>query len=223
MSRPAVKIILVPTDFSDCSRKAVDYAIDLSGLFKAKIILLHVLESSVYSLDVSLMPPGDPFGLRQKLVDLVNLNVEEIKKRDVEAEGACIIGVPPVEIIKAVKKYEADMIIMGTHGRTGLAHILLGSTAERVIQRAECPVLTVRTSGGERTAAQPAKKKELTGKEVQDLKTIAPGGDLATYCHLCALPSTDVICDACKARVQAEAHDRRQRLEKESRADSGRR
>jgi universal stress protein A len=219
-TRLEIKRILVPTDFSDSSKKAEDQAVFLAKIFKAKITLLHVIESSAYALDTSLIPPGDPFGLREKLVDMTEQRVRLLKENGADAEGICVIGVPYVEIIKAVQEYGADWVIMGTHGRRGLAHVLLGSTAERVIQRVQCPVLTVKAD--RKTAAKGGQKETLEAQRLR-VKEMVPPGEAKAYCHLCGQLSHDIICDACKVRVQSEAFEMRQRVEKEGRVDTGRR
>jgi nucleotide-binding universal stress UspA family protein len=216
----SVRKILVPTDFSECSRSAIDYAAALAAVFKAKLSLIHVIESSVYSLDTSLMPPGDPFGLREKLVEMVAQETSLLKEKGVDAEGECTVGIPAVEIVRAVQEKKADLVVMGTHGRRGLSHILLGSTAERVIQRVACPVLTVK---GAKTEGRGTPGKEELEEKRRIVQETAPKGEKLTYCHLCGQPAQDIICDACKIRVQTEAFDMKQRVEKEGRVDSGRR
>jgi universal stress protein A len=215
-----IKRILVPTDFSDCSRTAIVYATALATIYQAKIFLLHVIETSVYSLDTSLIPPGDPFGLREKLVEMTEKEVALLKGRGFDVNGDCVIGLPAIEIVRAVQEKKADLVVMGTHGRTGLSHILLGSTAERVIQRAPCPVLTVKA---EKKGAEEAWKEGALEEKRRIVKEMVPQGAKGTYCHLCGQSALDIICEACKIRVQTEAFDRKQRIEKEGRVDTGRR
>ncbi len=214
-----VKKILVPTDFSECSMAATDHAISLAQTFQAQVILLHVMEPPVYGLDFSLTHPGTLPLVRQKLMEMMERSVDVMSDHGVEAEGYFIIGVPSVEIIRAAEKHGADLIVMGTHGRTGLSHILLGSTAERVIQRAHCPVLTVKGT------VQPSAvidKREQSEQPAQGAAGIAAGKE-ETLCRLCAQPSQDIICEACKIKVQAEALEQKQRIEKEGRVGTGRR
>lgn len=216
-----IKRILVPTDFSECSRTAIIYASELARIYQAKIFLLHVVESSVYSLDTSLIPPGDPFGLREKLVEMTEKEAALIRKGGFDVEGECVIGLPAIEIVRAVQEKKVDLVVMGTHGRTGLSHILLGSTAERVIQRAPCPVLTVKAEKKE-AAAGSWTEGQLEEKR-RTVKELIPQGAKGTFCHLCGQPAHDIICDACKIRVQTEAFDHKRRIEKEGRVDTGRR
>jgi nucleotide-binding universal stress UspA family protein len=215
-----VKRMLVPTDFSDCSQAAVEYAVSLAKDFQAQVFLLHVMEPPVYGLDFSLMHPGVLPNIRHKLVEMMQQCVDQLGGEGVEAAGDFVIGVPSVEIIKAAKKREADLIVMGTHGRTGLSHIMLGSTAERVIQRAHCPVLTVKAI---KPPLRPAEKEETVMEGSHPTIDETPVSKGETFCHLCGQPSQEIICEACKIRVQAEALERKQRIEKEGRVETGRR
>jgi len=210
MMNVKVKKLLVPTDFSDCSEEAVEYAISLAQTFQAQVFLLHVTEPPAYGLDFSLPDPGMPAELKQQLTETLRQSVEKMKKMGINAEGYFVVGVPYDEIIKAARKYKADLIVIGTHGRTGLTHFWLGSTAERVIQRAPCPVLAVKTE-----TKQPLlqEKEEQVRSILKDL----PANQSATFCHICGRPSKDIICEACKIRVQAEAMERKRRVEKEGR------
>ena len=211
MSTVSVKKILVPTDFSDSSQEAVDYAVSLAQPFKAQVFFLHVMEPPAYGLDFTLTHPGVPVEVKQKLTETIKRSVEKTKKLGINAEGHFVVGVPYAEIINAAKKHKADLIVMGTHGRTGLTHFWLGSTAERVIQNAHCPVLTVKTA-----TKQPLlqEKEEQARSILKDL----PANQSVTFCHMCGQPSKDIICEACKIRVQAEAIERKRRIEKEGRS-----
>jgi nucleotide-binding universal stress UspA family protein len=212
-----IKKIMVPIDFSDCSQEALQYAGSLAQLFGAEVMLLHVIESPVYGVDLTLMQPGETSDLRRKLSEMIEHAVDQMKAIGVTAEGRFVTGFPSVEIIKAVKEHGADLVVIGTHGRTGLAHILLGSTAERVIQRASCPVVTVKS------AKAPKEKGAISEEEIRAIKQEVPSVKGMTFCHLCAQPSDEVICETCKIRVQAEALERKKRVEKEGRVETGRR
>ena len=211
-----VKRLLVPTDFSDCSQEAVEYAISLAQVLQAQVFFLHVMEPPAYGLDFTLTHPGVPVEVKQKLTESIKQSVEEAKKLGINAEGYFVLGVPYAEIINAAKKHEVDLIVMGTHGRTGLSHFWLGSTAERVIQNAHCPVLTIKPSTNQPLLVE---KEEQARSILKDL----PADRGVTFCHMCGQPSKDIICEACKIRVQAEAIGMKQRAEKEGRSGSGRR
>ena len=141
-----LKKILCPIDFSACSTYALTYAIDLSLKDHASLYLIHVMET--YMGDIGDILKQIDLLLDDKQTDslkmrLINLIPDEIQT-NISIDTLVVKGVPFVEIIKAAKGNQADLIVMGTHGKTGLEHILIGSVAERVIQRSPCPVLSIR-------------------------------------------------------------------------------
>jgi nucleotide-binding universal stress UspA family protein len=210
MSGLTVKKILVPTDFSEGSTAAMQYAIGLARICSARLVLLHVMELAVYAVDFAMTHPGVPADIRRKLDDMMEDCVRRVKAEGIEAEGVLATGTPYFEIGKAVERHAIDLIVMGTHGRMGMARVLMGSTAERVVRLAPCPVLTVKA---EVKSAPPVEARAATAQ--------APGP--STFCHLCGRPSVDVLCEACKTKVQAEAVERKWRVEKEGRVGAGRR
>ncbi|MEP6934641.1 MAG: universal stress protein [Nitrospirota bacterium] len=140
-----IKRILFATDFSQWARRAEDYACALACSWKASLTVLSVAE----------FPPGlnpDYQVNQQYLADLLKTassHLVDLKGR-VERRGIAVTtrvatGIPSEEVITAARAEDSDLIVVGTRGKTGLAHVLLGSTAERVIRGAPCPVLTVRT------------------------------------------------------------------------------
>lgn len=147
----AIKKILFPTDFSDCARTAQEYARALAEQFQADLHVLNVLA------DVMMMmpEPGSALSLPQNyLVDLKTEAERALEKVLPEAaqKGHRIVralrmGNPYVEIVKYADEADADLIVVGTHGRSGFSHLLLGSVAEKVVRKAHCPVLTVRPAG----------------------------------------------------------------------------
>ncbi|MEP9410820.1 MAG: universal stress protein [Candidatus Brocadia sp.] len=138
--------ILCPVDFSECSLYALNYAIDLSYREHAALYLIHVVETHISDFgDIMkqidlLLDDQQINNLRMQLINLI----PDDMRPNIHAEPIVEKGVPFVEIIKAARDKQVDLIAMGTHGRTGLEHILIGSVAERVIQRAPCPVLSIR-------------------------------------------------------------------------------
>lgn len=140
-----IKNILLPTDFSKTSLTAAEYALELADEYKAKLHVLNVLEKTppilaIRSLDLS----------REKIIESIdadaqsNLNdcVKKIKKiKDIEIIFAIRKGIDYEEIIKYSKEKKIDIIVIATHGRTGLIHTLLGSVAEKVIRYSKIPVL----------------------------------------------------------------------------------
>jgi nucleotide-binding universal stress UspA family protein len=135
-----IRRILVPTDFSDAADNALRYAIDLASKVGAEVDLLHAWQLSAYASPASDLAKGMERDLSKDL--------EAIAQR-YGAHGVTIhrhlrTGIPYVEIVEAAKQHGTDMIVMGTTGKTGLEHFLLGSVAERIVRTSECPVLTVR-------------------------------------------------------------------------------
>lgn len=141
--------ILVPVDFSTHSAEAVRYAADLSRRYEASVTLAHVYQPIAYPL-----PEG--FVLHTA-AQLANMMLEfgkllEAAKADAEAAGALRVetemlqGIASSEIVRFAGESGHDLIVMGTHGRTGIKHALLGSVAEKVVREAPCPVLTLRAS-----------------------------------------------------------------------------
>jgi universal stress protein A len=142
-----LKRILVPIDFSECSVRALDYALAFAEQFAAKIILLHVVEPAVYPENY-LAAPATLQEVQENLVQVGREHLAELSRKRlghrIEAELLVRIGRAHSEIPDTAKAMGADLIVIGTHGHTGLKHVLLGSTAERVVRYAACPVLTVR-------------------------------------------------------------------------------
>ncbi|MFB3854875.1 MAG: universal stress protein [Vicinamibacterales bacterium] len=140
--------ILVPVDFSDASACALRYARALCGAFGSRLHLLHVVENvaaHAWTAEVYVTPlPGllDDVA-REAAARLETLLTEEDRTR-FRARPAVITGSPYAEVIRYAADHEIDLIVMGTHGRGTVEHVLLGSVAEKVVRKACCPVLTVR-------------------------------------------------------------------------------
>ena len=135
--------ILTPTDFSDPSQQVVTSAFELAQTFGAKLSLLHVIEVPVYAIEVSLPLEDLERDARQKLA----LLHPEAGAAHVDVTRLVVLGVPYQRILETVAAEQVDLIVMATHGRTGLAHLVMGSVAERVVRLAPCPVLTIRPPG----------------------------------------------------------------------------
>ena len=143
------KRILVPVDFSEHSKKALQYAIPFAEQFKSSIDLLYVVEPTVYPADFSFGQVGFPSvedELRQRgAEELQSLSAREIGKR---APSRCSVrtGKAFNEIDQYAREEEIDLIIIATRGHSGMEHVLFGSTAEKVVRYAPCPVLVVHMS-----------------------------------------------------------------------------
>jgi len=146
----SLKKILCPIDHSDCSKEALKYAVSFAMKDEAKLYLLHVIDIRSFdeSLDTMTRQMPDDETMKQLKTKLFECVPEEIRN-DMQVEALVVQGIPFAEIISIAKKNKVDMIVMGTHGRTGLAHIMIGSVSEKVVRKAHCPVLTVRQSGHE--------------------------------------------------------------------------
>lgn len=139
--------ILVPIDFSDYSKNALRYAAQFAIQFKAKIYLIYVVEPMIYPADFSMgqvsLPSADIDIQKRGEEELYNLAKSFIDPA-VQTEVIIKTGKPFVEINDTATEKDIDLIIMATHGHTGVEHLLFGSTAEKVVRKAPCPVLTLR-------------------------------------------------------------------------------
>jgi len=142
-----MKLILVPTDFSECSLVALRFALQIAEVTNAKVILFH-------SFHIPIPPPDAVVNIiplqvliEENRVQLEKIASRELKKRDASAkvviEYIVISGFATDEIITAAKKHRADLIVMGTHGSSGIKKIVVGSNTANVISKANCPVLVV--------------------------------------------------------------------------------
>ena len=141
--------ILIPTDFSEHSERAGEYACELARRFGAAIHLLHVIESPIMAMPSPGAPLPDALlrdlqgDAEKQLHTWLSDQLKEVK----EVTRLVKHGAPFVEIVRYGKDKNVDLIVLGTHGRGGLTHALIGSVAERVVRKAPCPVLTVRPHG----------------------------------------------------------------------------
>lgn len=143
----AISKILVPIDFSDYSKSALKYAVDFAKFFKAELSLIYVVEPVIYPPDFSMgqiaVPSVDFEMDKRAKEELENLAKKQIP-RELKTRIIVKTGKPFIEIIDTANELDADLIIIATHGHSGVEHILFGSTAEKVVRRAPCPVLTLR-------------------------------------------------------------------------------
>jgi nucleotide-binding universal stress UspA family protein len=142
------KKICCPIDFSDASRAAMEVAADLARRTGASLVLLHAYPIPGYTF-----PDGSVVAspkMMQELADQAEKHLDEWRREAERLLGAGrvsaekVVGEPAAEIVSFARSAGAELVVVGTHGRTGLEHALMGSVAERVVRRAHCPVLTVR-------------------------------------------------------------------------------
>jgi len=142
-----IKKVLVPIDFSDYSKSALKYAVNFAKSFNAEIILVYVVEPVIYPPDFSMGQIALP-SITTEWDDRARDELQKLAKSEINeiANVKTIIktGKPFVEIIETAKEENIDLIIIATHGHSGVEHILFGSTAEKVVRKAPCPVLTLR-------------------------------------------------------------------------------
>jgi universal stress protein A len=158
--QPKIRKILVPLDFSPPSDHALTYAKALAAEFGASLHVLHVIEDRLmtgpWPVEVYL---GELPRLREGLIKDAESRtldcLKAIEKSGIQATGEVLIGGPFQTIVDLALTSGVDLIVMGTHGRTGITHLLIGSVAERVIRHAPCPVLVVRERNTAERAAVP--------------------------------------------------------------------
>lgn len=141
--------ILLPTDFSKNAKSARDYACGLADKFGAQLHVISVVQDAALVLPETGMFLTVPLPSVHEIVEAAEANLKLVldpawaSQHDVVLR--VVVGTPFVEIVRYAEEQQMDVIVMGTHGRTGLPHVMLGSVAERVLRKSTCPVLTVRT------------------------------------------------------------------------------
>jgi universal stress protein A len=144
----SIKRILFATDFSPPSQHAMDYACELASQFNSDLHVLHVLQDPIpfYGEPGMMIAVADDYLIKQRAG--AQRALDEIPPKEHSVGNRTVrtlrLGSPFVEIVRYAKEAAIDLIVIGTHGRTGLKHVLLGSVAENVVRKAPCPVLTVR-------------------------------------------------------------------------------
>ena len=142
-----IKRVLVPIDFSDYSKSSLKYAVNFVKQLNAELFLIYVVEPVIYPPDFSLgqiaIPTVDLEMDKRAIEELNKLAQKEIPS-DLKVKTIVKTGKPFIEIIETAAEENIDLIIIATHGHTGVEHILFGSTAEKVVRKAPCPVLTIR-------------------------------------------------------------------------------
>ena len=142
--------ILLPTDFSNYSAAATKYACELATKFDAELHLLHTLETQFAStpgFDMGIALPNYISESRAAAEKALNGVLDPTWAAGRTVIHAVVEGLPKEEIIRYARMHDIDLIVLATHGRTGLPHVIMGSVAETVVRTAPCPVLTVRPEG----------------------------------------------------------------------------
>jgi universal stress protein A len=141
-----IRRILAPTDFSEYSKQAVTYAHELAQTFGARLLLLRVVEPPVYPAEVFLPSTVGTTLIddleRQARLDLAKL-LPKAEHPRVDVMCLVAVGSPYYKILEVAGAEKVDLIVMATHGRTGLGHLVMGSVAERVVRMAPCPIMTI--------------------------------------------------------------------------------
>ena len=141
-----VQHVLVPIDFSATADRALAYAIALAQQLHARLTLLHVLDLTPVTMDemTAGMTATSLEAQETEAQHLLQASLERVQRAGLQGESLLVQGTPTQTIIDTAGEQGVDLILMGTHGRTGLAHVFLGSVAEHVVRQAPCPVLVTR-------------------------------------------------------------------------------
>ena len=140
--------ILFPSDFSELSEAALKYALQFTRDYKATLHVVHVVDEA-YQYWMSMAPSTVPVGapIVEDVIKNAKASMDRLVREKIGADlpvvQQVLIGRPFLEIIKYAKQQAIDLIVIGTHGRGGLTHMLMGSVAEKIVRKAPCPVLTV--------------------------------------------------------------------------------
>jgi nucleotide-binding universal stress UspA family protein len=146
MDPKTIKRIVVATDFTELSSEAVETAVAFAHECGATLDLVHVASEMAFAVPPPMEMVTVPFDVAGAVRDAsqrMSVEEERVRARGVQCESNVLVGRADAEIVEHADKTHTDLIVMGTHGRSGLPHVLLGSVAERVVQHAHCPVLTV--------------------------------------------------------------------------------
>ena len=141
-----VQHVLVPMDFSATADQALAYAIALAQQLHARLTLLHVLDLTPVTMEEMTAGVVATYldDLETDAQHLLQASLERVQRAGLQGESLLVQGTPTQTIVDTAGEQGVDLILMGTHGRTGLAHVFLGSVAEHVVRQGPCPVLVVR-------------------------------------------------------------------------------
>ena len=142
-----IRKVLCPIDFSQHADLVVEWAAHLAEEHDSEVILLHAYHLPVefQQLEGAYLPPDFWNSVKEEAEKTLVTYVDALRERGIPVEAVVREGYPATVIVDEAREMDADLIVIGTHGLSGIKHLLLGSIAERVVQRAPCPVLTVKT------------------------------------------------------------------------------
>ncbi len=152
-----IRRILVPIDFSDASKEALQYAVTFARQFQSELLLVYVVEPAIYPADFSFGQVSMP-DIENELRERGQIGLDQLAQSAVApplvSKTMVRTGRPFLEIVKAASEERIDLIIIATHGHSGVEHLLFGGTVEKVVRKAPCPVLMVRPTGGQPAAEE---------------------------------------------------------------------
>lgn len=139
------KRVLVPTDFSEHAKLALDYAVSLPFEDDGEVLLVHSIEPTVYPIH-QVISRHDELSIENQVRKTCQMQLDDMAKAVTSVKVRTLIrdGYASEELVDVADDEACDLIVISTHGHSGIKHLLLGSTAERVVRKASCPVLTVR-------------------------------------------------------------------------------
>jgi nucleotide-binding universal stress UspA family protein len=143
-----IRKILCPVDFSESSEHALEYAVAFAETYQAELVLVHVMDYA--AIDVLDYPTAFEFSsqINEKLKEISEERLSQLTETKrgeyAKVSSRLCTGTPFLELVNIARDEAVDLIVMGTHGRSGLAHVFMGSVAEKVVRKAPCPVLTVK-------------------------------------------------------------------------------
>jgi len=143
------KKILYPIDFSEHTEEITTYAVNIAKKYGSELHLLHVIPNLNYFTPYeSFLTPENLIAMERNIEKGIEKDFEKVtKKIDIPVRKITRTGIAFVEIIDYIKEENIDLVVMGTHGRSGIEHILIGSVAEKMVRKSPCPVLTIRPKG----------------------------------------------------------------------------
>ena len=194
--RTPIRTVLVATDFSDTAQAGIDWALELARTHQAQIVLVHGLMLPNRATDFVPSPPDLTEKLQEAASGRLNEAAERARGHGAEVVTDLRIGLPSQAILEAAEERSVDLVVLGTRGLGGLQHLFLGSTAQRVVQHAECPVLTVHPDDIDqhrqiRTILVPtdfSRDAELSTSVALDLLAKQPGETTLVLLHVYHLP-----------------------------------